>query len=129
MPLLIPIQFLAIEAQTVNGLDTHVAYEVPQFLYGIVICGICLYVCLWVELLVKLLHEDAPWKYPPWRVDHLIDHPSLSNHAISHDPRVADESVDAISTHHRYGVALIDGGGGMLLWLRTRDGHKQGQQQ
>ena len=74
---LVPVEFLTLEAQTVDCAHTHPATQLPQLELVVEIGCIALYVCLHVEFLVELLKEESALEYPTRRIAHSIDLPSF----------------------------------------------------
>ena len=60
----VPEQFLAGVHQSVDIADSHSSPQVPEFLLVEIPRGICLYIGLYMEVLVKLFEEDTLFKSP-----------------------------------------------------------------
>jgi hypothetical protein len=87
----------------------------PKLLLVIIPGCIRLDISLQMELLVELLKKDTFLERPTRRIPDSIHIPAFSYDAILYHSRIADERIDAIRSHHRHRVTVIDSGCGMLL--------------
>ena len=111
----VPVEFLALEDQTIDVADAHTAAEVPELLLVIVPGGVGLHVGLQFELLVELLEEDALLERPARRHLDGVDIPPLGHNLIFDDTRVGNQRVDTIGGHHRDRVTVMNGRSRMSL--------------
>lgn len=108
MLVLIPGELLAGKAKTVLSEDAHTAIEFPDTLLIKIISRITLDIAVDVELLVKLFEQHTLIKNPAGRHTVGIHLPSLGNDAVLDDTRITDEGIDAIRSHHRHRVSVVD---------------------
>ena len=114
---LVPVELLARILHALGRTDAHAAAEHPAAQLVVIDGAVAGDVAQHALLLVKLRQQDALVEGPARGVAVLVDLPALGDDAILDDAGVGDERVDAVGRHDGHGVAVVDGGGGVLLGL------------